>query len=206
MATHPSYHALLRNLQYLDKLIDSFDISQIDLSEYDLVIIPSSFKPDTDDESISRAVYSWDRGWAYVRYGREICPGETNYINYFISAQHKFGQTALPSASPIRLFFADDDRKAHEKAVNAVFPDDSPVIVYNPTAANPFTRETFIEKEVDNTLSEADHIALIKYLRIHMPEYSILIGSALKQGDLINSTLIEHLRDSFLDETKVKSM
>lgn len=206
LATHKEYLTLFETDSRVHKLLDESTLTDTDLAVYDLVVIPSSFLPVEFSHIIKRALYYSDRGWIYCRYGVVVASGEKQSINYFTNALHEYGQTALPTAHTISLQFPEDDIVTMGHAVTNIFHNDNPVLIYNPTASSPFTRQTTIKKEVENILNIEEHAALISNVRVLMPNYNILIGSAFRSGDTLNQQIITRLKSTLANDPAIKTI
>jgi hypothetical protein len=192
LATAAAYLPLYQDAR-VHKRIDvaHFDASTFDT--YDLVVIPSAYPPATFDSTIKRAIYTWDRGWAYVRYGSVIVSSDKHELNYFIAARHRSTQTALPASEVFPVQLSKGEHDAVSTALSKLFGKTKKVIVYNPTASNPFTRETSIKKEVDNQLSLSQHSVILRELQERLPNHAFLVASALKPGDTLNEEMVKQL-------------
>jgi hypothetical protein len=192
LATTAAYLPLYQDAR-VHKRIDvaHFDVSTFDT--YDLVVIPSAYPPATFDSTIKRAIYTWDRGWAYVRYGSVIVSSDKHELNYFIAARHRSTQTALPASEVFPVQLSKGEHDAVSTALSKLFGKTKKVIVYNPTASNPFTRETSIKKEVDNQLSLSQHSVILRELQSRLPDHAFLVASALKPGDTLNEEMVSKL-------------
>lgn len=200
LATHSGYLPLFATDARVDRLCDAREAATTaDLGRYDLVVVPSTLPPPAFRPDVTRGLYSWNDGWAYTRHGAVIASGAKTGLNYFTAALHRHGQTALPTATPVRLALPERARHRTARAVHQAFGDDRPVIVYNPTASNPVTRQSSAVKEVENVLTEAEHTALLAGLRRRLPGCNVLIGSALVPGDEDNRRRITGLQDTVGD-------
>ena len=206
LATHPSYLPLFSTDHRVSGLLDVAGVGGADLAGYDLVVVPGTFRPERFDPVIARGLYAWNDGWAYVRHGVVVASGDKTDLNYFSAASHQHGETALPTATAVSLAFPAAEVGEVARAVRQTFGTARPVIVYNPTASNPVTRRTTITKEVENVLDLADHAALLGAVRTRLPEYDVLVGSALVPGDEQNRSRIEALAATFRSDPGVRTI
>lgn len=192
LATTAAYLPLYQD----ERVHNRIDVAHFDPStfaEYDLVVIPAAYPPAVFDDTIKRAIYTWDRGWAYVRYGTAIITGDKSELNYFIAARHQFGQTALATSDVFSLQFNAAERDAAAVALSKIFGKTKKIVIYNPTASNAFTRETSIKKEVDNQLGLSQHSIILRELQNKLPDHVFLVASAIKPGDTVNEDLVKQL-------------
>jgi hypothetical protein len=200
LATAATYLALYQDTR-IHKRIDVTRFDASTFADYDLVVIPSAYPPATFDNTIKRAIYTWDRGWAYARYGSVITSSDKSELNYFIAARHQPDQTALPASDVFPLQFSKGEHEAAAAVLSGLFGKTKKVIVYNPTASNPFTRETSIKKEVDNQLSVSQHSVILRALQKRLPDHAFLVASAIKPGDTLNEEMVTELAQTGNPET-----
>ncbi len=160
-------------------------------AHYDLVVVPGPFEPE-DLGGLTgiadRMLLTWDSGWELRAGCRVEARGTTDELNYFRSARPQpNGRAVLPTA-PV---FRPAEVEASQDALSRLFPGQAPVIVYNPTASNAFTRATWAPKEVDNALQAHEHGRILNRLLLLFPGHLFLVGSALKPGDETNAVMIE---------------
>lgn len=207
VASHPGYLPLFQTDDRVSTLLDVSRLATTtDVSRYDLVVQPGAFRPATFSTDVVRGLYPHNQGWVYTRYGSVIDGGPRDDLNYFRAALHRHGQTALPTARPLTLQLPDDELREIGATVRTVFGNDRPVIVYNPTASNPRTRQTTIPKEVENVISGAEHLVMLRAMREVMPAHNILIASALVPGDDANVARIRRLSGAFAADPQVWSV
>src|SRR5207248_1154812 len=94
------------------------------------------------------------------------------------------GETGLPDGSPFRMHLGPAELAEAAQRIDRIFgADDVEVVLLNPSASNPHTRESGREKAVDNRLCLNDYESLVVSLLEEFPHRRVLIGSALKPGD-----------------------
>lgn len=206
LASNIDYLSLFETDSRVNDLYDVRDLSDENIAVYDLIIIPSSFGPTEYNPSIKRALYYWDRGWEYVRYGTVIASGTKQGLNYFTGALHAYGETGLPYAEPVDLMLPVEAVEKSRNAVRALFGNQSPTIIYNPTASNPYTRQTDIKKEVENILTAQEHAVIIRQVREELPQHNVLIASAMREGDAMNRAATIDLKSFFTTDENVKTI
>lgn len=207
LATNPGYLPLFSSDNRVGTLLDvGKPAHTAGLAGYDLVVVPSTLRPAAFRADVARGLYSWNDGWAYTRHGAPVAGGRKTDLNYFTAALHRHGQTALPTATPVGLNLGVREPYRAARAVRHLFGDERPVIVYNPTASNPATRQTSLAKEVENVLTTAEHVALLSGLRQRLPGHNVLIGSALVVGDEDNRRQITALRDAVAADPAIRSI
>jgi hypothetical protein len=133
---------------------------------------------------IQRLLRAWDRGWAlYVR-GRQVAGGAKDEVDYFpFCSPSSFGlppveQDTAGLGTP--LSFSDEERQVARAVLAGLFPAGRPVIVYNPRASNPFTRETCAVKEVDNTLTAGGHSVVTRQVALDATDHELLVAAPVK--------------------------
>ncbi len=196
-ASHPAYLALYQDGRF-GQALDVSDLKMSDLRAYDLVIVPSSFPdPTPADPGVRRLLRTWDRGWSLYAYGQRVAGGTKRFLNYFRSAH----PDTLPfvESSPQSdcggsvLSFSGAERVDAEKILEQLAPGAGPVLIYNPTSSTRFTRETDVEKEVDNTLTPAQHAVVLTEIAGRLNGHDILVGAPLKPGDEENAAALRQV-------------
>ncbi|HET6737311.1 MAG TPA: hypothetical protein VFH76_00200, partial [Kribbella sp.] len=195
-----SYGELAEAMGCFSAILSIPALSTSAASEYDLVVVPSAFPPTAVDPRFSRALYSWNDGWFYARYGTIFARGEATAVNAFDRAAEQMREIGLPVPPPVRI----RPRPADIEATEIVH--DRPVIIYNPTASNPITRRTSVPKEVAAVLDIDDHEYLIRALLQKLPAHQFLIGSALVPNDVLNRGVIAELGARFAAESRVTTI
>lgn len=193
VATNKNFLSIFENHPFVKKLIPVDIIKEKDFSKYDLVIIPSSFSPLDYSSYIRRGIYTYNSALEYTRYGILIQKIKKEGFNYFNLAKHKFGQTYLPDSSCFKIHLTHKEKLKADTIIHKFFLKNKKIIILNPTASNPFTRETNIKKEVTNILNINDYLIILKNLLLEFPKHSILIASTIKANDQINFNVIEKL-------------
>ncbi|MFG1907343.1 hypothetical protein [Kribbella sp. NPDC048928] len=192
-----SYGALAETTGLFSDILSVQALSASVASQYDLVVVPSAFPPTDLDPRFSRALYSWNDGWLYARYGTIFARGGATAINAFDRAAEQMREIGLPVPPPVRIQPRPADIEAIEVA------NGPPVIIYNPTASNPTTRRTSVPKEITSVLDVGEHEDLIRALLQKLPAHHFLIGSALVPNDVLNRGLIAELGARFAAESRV---
>ncbi|MFD7161122.1 hypothetical protein ACFV9C_41515 [Kribbella sp. NPDC059898] len=201
----PSYKTLVEDTGLFSAIYAPRALSATAAQHYDLVIVPSAFPPSAVDPRFSRALYSWDSGWLYARYGTVFKRGVATAINAFDRAREQILDIGLPSPRPARI----RPRIGEIETTTRHFADivhGRPVIIYNPTSSNPVTRRTSIPKEVAWDLDIGQHEYLIRTLLQKFPTHHFLIGSALVSGDTQNRSIIAELGRRFAAEHRVSTI
>ncbi|GAB6900254.1 glycosyltransferase family 9 protein [Kineosporia succinea] len=195
LASHPAYLPL-----YADGRFGQLHDSRSFRGEqaYDLVIEPGSFEPGPSPAPLRLA--SWDAAWSVQVGGRAVMQGRKHELNYFRAA-HPGAVTGDRSTTPTSLSFGSSELEPLNKALEAVFPGEGPVVVYNPSASNAFTRETGVHKEVDNSLTPADHIGILRHLLTLLPDHHFVIGAAVKRGDAVNESVVTTVAEAVAGES-----
>ncbi|GAA3610252.1 hypothetical protein GCM10022223_28000 [Kineosporia mesophila] len=156
---------------------------------YDLVIEPGSFEP---APAPGLRLASWDSGWALRHNGRVLLEGRKEELNYFRAA-HPGSVTGHRCVAPTRIRFSPAELAHANSLVERAFPGQAPVVVYNPSASNAFTRETGARKEVDNSLTAHEHATVLRQTLKLMPDHRFIVGASVKIGDRQNESLINTL-------------
>lgn len=190
-------HAYAELVAHTSGVASTFSPPEIDAvaDRYDLVVIPSAFRPTEFNRAFSRAAYAWNGGWSYVRYGTVIAERPTVELNAFDRPCAQIEEVGLPHR-PARLTVPDAARTQADRALRELFGD-RPVLIYNPTTSNAHTRRTTVPKEVENVLTAEEHARLIDGLHAEFPDHAVLVGSALVPGDRRNADMIELLGERF---------
>jgi len=196
VASHPAYLPLYADARFAAAL----DVTQLPpdaVYGYDLVVVPGPYRPDRSDEAVPLLLATWDTGWALRRRGQLAGGGVKAQLNYFRAA-HPGTACGLPravAATPLVLADADVDAisVALNRAVDRALAGAGPVVVYNPTASNPFTRDTSIPKEVDNRLTPAQHAHMLHRLLRLLPDHAFVVGASVKPGDAVNEHAIREV-------------
>ena len=192
MASHPAYLPLYTDARFAAAL----DVTQLPpggVYGYDLVVVPGPYRPDRSDEAVPLLLATWDTGWALRRRGRVAAAGVKAQLNYFRAA-HPGTACGLPRAvAATPLVLADAEVDAMSVALDRALAGAGPVVVYNPTASNPFTRDTSIPKEVDNRLTPAQHADVLQRLLRLLPDHAFVVGASVKPGDAVNEEAIREV-------------
>ena len=195
LATHSAYLPVYGNGRFAT-MVDVATLGPADLVSYDLVVEPTSF-PVTEAPApgIRRLLRTWDRGWALYTHGVQVAHGVKNELNYFRAAHPcSLGLTDTTSdgtpAQGTPLSFTDAERHAARGLLEAIAPGEGPVLVYNPTASNLFTRQTCAVKEVDNTLTVAEHVAVLRHITVGITGHDVLVAAPVKPGDARNAAVV----------------
>ncbi|GLY19434.1 hypothetical protein Kisp01_64480 [Kineosporia sp. NBRC 101677] len=191
LASHPAYLPLYRDDRF-DAHLDVGDLDPAALQGYDLVVVPSSFPPaDRPDPGVRRLLHTWDAGWALHARGRRIAGGTKNVLNYFraahphaLVAPEKGGEWDC-EGTPFR--FTRQERLRAAAVLSELVPGDRPVLIYNPSASNPFTRQTDVLKEVENCLGPRQHAAVLRQIVQALPGHDVLVAAPVKPGDQANA-------------------
>ncbi|GAB3259920.1 hypothetical protein [Kineosporia babensis] len=204
LASHPDYLALYADGRF-GQLLDVRDPPN-PCDPYDLVVAPGPFEIDPDSimsngvlaPSGSTSLITWDRGWSLRPHGASAIRGNKDDLNYFRAAH-----PGSASEKPLQLWndevslpgwlpplFTSQERACVEEALARRFSGDAPVIVYNPTASNVFTRDTDVPKEVGNSLIAREHVVVLSRLIDLFPGHQFLVAAALKDGDDVNAEMI----------------
>lgn len=194
LATHSAYLPMYRDGRF-GSMVDVETVVPGDLAGYDLVVEPISF-PVTEPPAadIRRLLRTWDRGWALYAHGREVARGAKDELNYFRAAHPV--SLSLPDVSGDMLAagtpisFTDAERHAARAVLDGIAPGDGPVLVYNPTASNAFTRETSAVKEVDNTLTVGEHAAVLRQIALGIKSHDVLVAAPVKPADARNTAVV----------------
>lgn len=206
VASHPAYLTLLQSDDRVNRLLDASRVGDPLLAGYDLVVVPGAAAPTALSPAVARGIYPHNTGWLYTRYGSPVHGGMQHELNYFRTARHHHGQTALPTAQPLSLRLPADNVREIGATLRGAFDNDQPVVVYNPTAADPRTRQTTIPKDVENVISGLEHATMLRALREILPGHNVLIGSALVPGDMRNAATIRDLSRTFGGDPQVTSI
>lgn len=203
-ASHPDYLALYSDSR-LSRLLDARRVDPVVLSSYDLVVVPAASEPSLKHVAAPLVLASWDTGWALHIRGRRVLDGTKKGLNYFRAA-HPSAVTGTHDFRPSHLLSAPEQDDAVNQALSTTFHGHrGPVIIYNPTSSNPFTRGTDVPKEVDNTLSATGHATLLRHLVSALPDHCFIVGSALKPDDPVNlsisASVAEHSRSDRVRST-----
>lgn len=196
LASHPAYLPVYADDRFgtgLDQQLLGPDRT----AAYDLVIEPGSFPPpDRSGGSTGpRTVrlLSWDAGWAvHDPGGRVVAAGSKAELNYFRAA-HPGAVTGHRSIEPTAMRLRPRESETGRDLLDRILPGPAPVVVYNPTSSNPFTRETDLRKEVGNRLSVRDHAAVLRRLLVLLPGHRFLVGAPVKPGDRANRATLSAL-------------
>jgi hypothetical protein len=192
VASHPAYLPLYDDARFAAAL-DATRLPPGGVCGYDLVVVPAPYRPDRFDESVPLLLATWDTGWALRRHGRLAAEGVKAQLNYFRAA-HPGTACGTPHAiGATPLVLADAEIDAMGAALNRALPGAGPVVVYNPTASNPFTRGTSIPKEVDNRLTPAQHAHVLRRLLTLLPDHAFLVAASVKPGDAVNEQAIREV-------------
>jgi len=195
VATKADFLTIFENDPDIKNLYPVDSINERDLLGYDLVVIPSSFKPTYYSPWIRRGIYSFNEAMQYTRYGIVLQHLAKNDLNYFHLAKPHSGQTYLSDGQYYKIRITDDEKKWASASLRQLFgPKLSKIIIVNPTASNTFTRESTAVKEVENRLEPDDYLALINNLISDFPGHKILVAAALKQKDQENFSLIKNIQ------------
>lgn len=200
-----SYGALAEATGLFSGIFSVGALSAAVARQYDLVVVPSAFPPAGLDSRFTRALYSWNGGWLYARYGTAFARGAATAVNAFDRAAEQIREIGLPVQPPVRI----RPRPAEIEAAGLRLADvvhGQPVIIYNPTASNPTTRRTSIPKEVATVLDISEHEYLIRALLQKVPTHHFLIGSALLFNDALNRGIIAELGARFAAESQVSTI
>lgn len=189
LASHPAYVSLYRDDRIVEGL-DSRNLSLADIAKFDLVIEPAPFDPGVLKPVAPMHLLTWDSGWRLFD-GERVMSGVKNEINYFRAASPTSIDAAWSGVASIRL--GPNETQKVETSLAKVVGPQTPVFIYNPTASNPYTRDTALVKEVDNTLDVAAHLAALSALVDAFDDHAIVVGSAIKNGDQINQQVIRDL-------------
>jgi hypothetical protein len=189
VASLPAYVALYAGAGY-GRLLDSRAVTPADLGGYDLVVAPSARAPQGIEAEAPLMLATWDQGWAICRSGRVSSRGVKTALNYFRVAHPSAVTRQCPLTRPSPIVLLPWEKAEAAADLATVFPGDDPVVVYNPTASNPFTRDTTAAKEVDNRLSTGEHVLLLRHLLDALPDHRFLVASAVKPGDHINAAVL----------------
>lgn len=185
LASHPDYLPLYDDDRF-SRLLDARAVDAGVMRSYDLVVVPAAYERPAPAGDLPVVLATWDAGWAlYVR-GRRQLRGTKQELNYFRAA-HPSAVAGTRETAPSHIAVRDAEGEAAAGALARAFPGLGSVVVYNPTASNPFTRGTALPKEVDNTLSAGEHAYILHRLVAALPEHGFLVGSALKPGDTVNT-------------------
>jgi len=202
LASHPAYLPVYAD-QRFGARIDQRTLDP-QRAAYDLVIEPSSFPPpgpaDPSEFPGATRLTSWDTGWAVSDpQGRQVAAGVKTELNYFRAA-HPGSVTGRRSIEPTAVRFTSAEVDDVHDLLERILPGPAPVVVYNPTSSNPFTRETDLRKEVGNRLPVRDHATVLRRLLVLLPGHRFLIAAAVKPGDRTNMTALNALARLVADE------
>lgn len=204
LASHPAYLPLYAD----DRFTGLLDVAGLDawtIRRYDLVVVPTAFRPASVGDGVPRLLSTWDTGWTLHAHGRLQARGSKHEMNYFRAA-HPSAVRGPRHAEPSPLRLSDAERDVVEEALAAAFPDAAPVVVYNPTVSTPFTRGAAAPpKEVDGALSASEHALVITGLLDRLPEHHILVGSALKPRDRVNAGMLQAVT-RLVDSGRVRAL
>lgn len=177
------------------------------LSEYDLAVFTSTHPPYSYHEKAKRAIYSYNKALEYVESGRLVKYVNKSNLNHFLAATHQRGQTALPDGTYYQMWLSELEKQTALNRINSLFTSTpKQLIVINPTASNPYTRQSNRPKAVDNNLSIGDYTSLIESLFKEFPEHQFLLGSSLKPGDRDNYQLLAQLSEKFWSEPRIQNL
>ncbi|GAB3282153.1 glycosyltransferase family 9 protein [Kineosporia babensis] len=188
LAGHPAYLPLYGDGRF-DALIDIAQLERTELRRYDLVVAPSSFPSLTrPDPGVRRYLKTWDAGWSLHAFGRRIADGGKKVLNYFRAAHPStvFPGDGESDCSGTQFRFTPDEQEAAAQLLADLLPGRRPVLIYNPTASNPYTRQTDAIKEVDNTLTSEQHAAVLGKIVEQVHEHDILVAAPVKPADQAN--------------------
>jgi hypothetical protein len=201
LATHPGYLPMYADGRF-GSMLKAATLMPADLVGYDLVVEPTSF-PITGAPApgIRGLLRTWDRGWALYVPGREVAHGTKDELNYFrTSHPRSLGLADTTSAGAhvegTPLSFTDTEQQAARALLDEMAPGEGPVLVYNPTASNQFTRETSVVKEVDNTLTAAEHAAVLRQIMLGITGHAILVAAPVKPADWRNAAVVRSVAAS----------
>ena len=153
---------------------------------------PTAFRPEAFDDDVPLLLATWDTGWTLRVAGRAALSGTKDQLNYFRAA-HPSAILGPRTTRPTRLALGERETGVVGEALSRVFPDQAPVVVYNPTASNPFTRCTHLPKEVDNALSAAEHAIVLRRLVGLLPDHVFVLGASLKPRDVANVRVVREV-------------
>jgi hypothetical protein len=193
-ATHPDYLPLLTGGGD-GGLLDARSVDPALLASYDFVVVPGAFETSLRPVERGTTLSTWDSGWALRVEGSLRMSGVKDEINYFRAARPA-AITNDPGRDPELTITPGADELADVvRALDRMFPGGQPAVVYNPTSSNPFTRETDVPKEVDNTLSAAEHAVVLRRLVLSLPDHVFVVGAARKQDDEVNAAVAREVVD-----------
>jgi hypothetical protein len=202
VCTKQSYLELFEADPAIVSLYSDTEFSEELASKFDLVVFAGTHEPDSFFARIPRSIYSWNKGLAYVERSILKSRVEKNSLNHFRNSMHRYGQTALPDADLFQITLRAEEHKTANSLLDSLGVTGT-AIVLNPTASNPYTRESTRPKAVENQLALEDYIHLLHSLRECLPGHYIVLGAALKSGDLANYTHIEEIVREFAEDDRV---
>jgi hypothetical protein len=189
VASHPAYLPLYDDARFAATL-DATRLPADGMRGYDLVVMPGPYRPDRFEDSVPLLLATWDTGWTLRRHGRLAAEGAKAQLNYFRAAHPGTACGAPRAVGATPLLLADTELDAMSTALDRALTGAGPVVVYNPTASNPFTRGTSIPKEVDNQLTAAQHAHVLRRLLTLLPGHLFVVGASVKPGDAENEQAI----------------
>lgn len=189
LASHPAYLPLYEDERF-SNLLDATDLDARSIRSYDLVLEPAAYEPSSFDDDLPLLLTTWDTGWALRINGRPRFRGKKRELNYFRAA-HPSAIIGPRKTWPSHIELRRSEIETVAEALSSAFPEPGPVIVYNPTASNPFTRGTDLPKEIDNVLSAHEHARVLRRLTVALPDHGFIVGSSLKPGDTVNARTVQ---------------
>ncbi len=188
LASRPAYLMVYDDERFTG-LHDSTRLDKRLLAAYDLVVEPAAQPPPPPGRDVPLVLASWDTGWTLYRHGIPVLSGTKSELNYFRAA-HPSTIIGPRSTRTTPARFHESENRRSTACLEARFPEAGPVLIYNPTASNPFTRGTQLPKEVDNCLDADEHAVIVRRLLDLLPDHFILVGASVKPGDTANAEMI----------------
>lgn len=193
LASHPGYLSIYEDDRFAH-LLDATTLQPGSIRSYDLVVQPTAFEPASFDGDLPLLLATWDTGWAIRVHGQPWIRGSKAELNYFRAA-HPSAVIGPRSTWHCPLQLRSSEIDAVRQALSRAFPGTGSIVVYNPTASNPFTRDTDLPKEVDNALTAREHAFVLRRLIELLPDHHVIVGSSLKPGDTANAQIVQTVTD-----------
>ncbi|HEX6372771.1 MAG TPA: hypothetical protein VF006_27870 [Longimicrobium sp.] len=204
VCTNPHYLELFERHPAVDRLYPAEALEEAMAAPHDLVVFATTHPPAAWRPEPEHALYAWNTGMAYARRGSPGWSRRTDEPNLFVATAHRHGDTALPDAGAFAMRLGPDERRAAScRITGCAGGGGAPILVVNPTASNPHTRQSTRPKAVDNLLDTADYAALVEGLLRDFPAHRLLVAAALKPGDDANLERMRELADAFRGHPRV---